>query len=408
METRQVAIACQGGGMHGAFTCGVLDAILEEKERESQGQVSGRRRFEIASLSGTSAGALNAFMAWCGLLAAETSAERYPQARAQLNHFWDIFQARTQGERLLNELARQYFRWQELGVSVRPPLPAYAYEGLLAALGPWSALDSAVAPGLGLGEVRREYYDFLALLRATAPQFAQLRQRLPAIARSKQAPRLLLGAVEILTGRFEAFDSWADPAGGRGISLEAVAASGTLPEVRRAQRIAGVKNADGKAALYWDGVFSQNPPVREFAAGTERARTPDEIWVIRINPQRRDEEPLTLAAIEDRRNELAGNLALNQELRFIQKVNEWIGAAKPSQRGVLADYKPIRIHIITMAKDKASLGIASKFDRSAAFVDTMRAHGLARGRAFMPLWLDDSTDLVAWPEGDALDVLDRG
>jgi hypothetical protein len=35
------------------------------------------------------------------------------------------------------------------------------------------------------------------------------------------------------------------------------------------------------------------------------------------------------------------------------------------------------------------------------------AHGLARGRAFLPLWLDDSTDRVAWPDGDALDAIDR-
>ena len=406
MMTRQVAIACQGGGTHGAFTCGVLSAILEAKEREAQGEAVGRRRFEIVGVSGTSAGALNAFMLWCGLLAGGGAAERFGRARAQVNRFWDTFQARTVGERLLNEFARQAFRWQELGVSLRPANPAHAYEGWLAALNFWSAWNDALAPYGDFGEVRREYHDFLALLRATAPQFEALRERLPQIARRKEAPRLLLGAVEILSGRFEVFDSWADPGSGRGIGFEAVAASGTLPDVRRAQRVPGLTNADGAPALYWDGVFSQNPPVREFAAGTDRAHTPDEIWVIRINPQRRDEEPLSLAAIEDRRNELAGNLSLNQELRFIQKVNEWIAAAAPSRRGILADYKPIRVHIITMAKDKAALGIGSKFDRSAEFVDAMRAHGLERGRAFLPLWLDDSADLVAWPDGDALDAID--
>jgi len=41
-------IALQGGGSHGAFTWGVLDALLEDGQ------------FEFAGISGTSAGAMNA------------------------------------------------------------------------------------------------------------------------------------------------------------------------------------------------------------------------------------------------------------------------------------------------------------------------------------------------------------
>ena len=37
MDTRKIAIACQGGGIHGAFTCGVLDNILRAKEDEENG-----------------------------------------------------------------------------------------------------------------------------------------------------------------------------------------------------------------------------------------------------------------------------------------------------------------------------------------------------------------------------------
>ena len=40
MEIRKIAIACQGGGIHGAFTCGVLSKILQAKEDEEQGIVS--------------------------------------------------------------------------------------------------------------------------------------------------------------------------------------------------------------------------------------------------------------------------------------------------------------------------------------------------------------------------------
>jgi NTE family protein len=34
-------------------------------------------------------------------------------------------------------------------------------------------------------------------------------------------------------------------------------------------------------------------------------------------------------SLDDRRNELAGNISLNQELRVIERVNEWIDAAHP-------------------------------------------------------------------------------
>ncbi|HKW54756.1 MAG TPA: patatin-like phospholipase family protein, partial [Stellaceae bacterium] len=45
---RQIALALQGGGSHGAFTWGVLDRLLEEPS------------LEIVAVSGTSAGAMNA------------------------------------------------------------------------------------------------------------------------------------------------------------------------------------------------------------------------------------------------------------------------------------------------------------------------------------------------------------
>ena len=58
--TTKAAIACQGGGMCGAFTAGVLAVILEAGEGEERGQPAGRRRIEIDGSSGASAGALGA------------------------------------------------------------------------------------------------------------------------------------------------------------------------------------------------------------------------------------------------------------------------------------------------------------------------------------------------------------
>lgn len=47
-EVRHLNLALQGGGSHGAFTWGVLDALLEDG------------RIEFPGISGTSAGAMNA------------------------------------------------------------------------------------------------------------------------------------------------------------------------------------------------------------------------------------------------------------------------------------------------------------------------------------------------------------
>src|SRR3712207_8871905 len=65
---------------------------------------------------------------------------------------------------------------------------------------------------------------------------------------------------------------------------------------------------------------------------------------------RSGDEPTTIANILDRRNELAGNLSLEQELRYIgkinelvreRKINELIDEAPPS--GNKQDYKYIEV-----------------------------------------------------------------
>ena len=70
---RRVALnlALQGGGAHGAFTWGVIDALLEDG------------RWTIPALSGSSAGAINAVMLVQGLQQGGTDG-----AREQLQEFW--------------------------------------------------------------------------------------------------------------------------------------------------------------------------------------------------------------------------------------------------------------------------------------------------------------------------------
>ena len=50
---------------------------------------------------------------------------------------------------------------------------------------------------------------------------------------------------------------------------------------------------------------------------------PDEIWVIQIDPEKREEEPTSIADIL---NELAGNVSLYQEVHSIDKINQFVEA----------------------------------------------------------------------------------
>ena len=161
-----------------------------------------------------------------------------------------------------------------------------------------------------------------------------------------------------MSGEFKTFNSRQ-----REITAEAVLASAAIPTLFRSIHAAG--------GVYWDGLFSQNPPVRQLL-DTE----PDEIWVIQINAQKTTVEPRTMVEIADRRNELSGNLSLYQELHFIEKIDSML----ESGQVVGSEYHPITIRIIEMSRSVASqkLGEASKINRDPAFLRQLIEQGEAK------------------------------
>src|SRR5262249_40729765 len=127
---------------------------------------------------------------------------------------------------------------------------------------------------------------------------------------------------------------------------------------------------------YWDGLYSQNPPVRDLVDAQERENKPDEIWVIRINPQEYHPEPrVGLEDIRDRASALAGNPSLNQELDHILTVNNWLekyGGAHPP----LSKCKAIDVRTIKMTQETARrLRHTSKFDRGPGHLEALRDEG---------------------------------
>src|SRR6185295_7931917 len=115
------------------------------------------------------------------------------------------------------------------------------------------------------------------------------------LARRPGAPLLEIGAVEVLSGHFELFT-------GEELCVECLLASAAIPELFRAVVVPG-------RGVYWDGLFSQNPPIHDLLH-----HRIDEIWLIQINSSTCVRVPTETHEILDRRNALAGNLSMEQEL----------------------------------------------------------------------------------------------
>jgi len=363
----KVAVGCQGGGMHAAFAVGVLTEILKDVDK---------KKFELVGLSGTSAGALCTLMAWYGLAPKKNNPGSPQQAIDALNDTWNAFTAETLTENVLNQLSYYAFRLQEQ----ESPVLGVNASGF--GMSPSSIISKTVTALLPRLNVRREYF-----LRRACPDFTTIEW-------PKVKTRLLVGATEILQGCETVFDSNANvkPPGPASnpwrmrvpFSLEGVAASGTLPEFSETVSTAG--------GYYWDGLYSQNPPVRQFFADVPKEDTPDELWILRINPQQwPPPAPTSRGDIVDRENEMAGNLSLNKELDFLLTVNDMITAYGP----VAKDYKPVTVRTIKMTQTTAdALRYSSKFDRSRAFTDQLRNEGRLVARDWLNRW---PHDVGKWP-----------
>jgi NTE family protein len=311
----KVAIACQGGGSHTAFTAGFLRGVLAE----------WREDWELVGISGTSGGAFNAIAAWHGLVTEGPAA-----ARETLADLWADLAADAPVDRASNAWLVGLSRVEAMGV----PLPAVSpYDT------PWARLGQ-----------RR--------LRRTLERHVPF-EEVEKLCRRRH-PRLVVGTVDVNGGEFETFVDEA-------VTAEAVLASAAVPDLFEGVEIHG--------HLHWDGLFSQNPPIDDLLT-VPAERKPDELWVVQINPQTRDGRPTSLEEIADRRNELAGNISLNQELRTIERVNHWI------DEGHLPESEFARTEIHRVEMDRA-YHCSTKLDRSPEFVDELLAAGEDRAREFL-------------------------
>lgn len=267
---RPVNLALQGGGSHGAFTWGVLDALLED----------GRLAFE--GIAGASAGAMNAAVMAAGM--AGRSDDPAAGGREALASFWAAVSARAcfaggpalAGRTAGGAPAHPWALWFDLFTRLWSP---YQFNPL------------NVDP---LREVLEAHVD-------------------PARLRSPQAPRLFLCATHVRTGRARVFRN-------DELSVDALLASAALPRLFQAPRIDG--------DWYWDGGFSGNPPLFPLHEGT---RTRD-IVLVQINPLERDGLPDTAFEIDERASEIAFNASLMLEMRSIAFVQRLVDEGRIDSR----------------------------------------------------------------------------
>ena len=194
---RLLNLALQGGGAHGAFTWGVLDALLED----------GRVAFD--GVSGTSAGAMNAVVMAQGWMDGGREG-----ARAALRRFWTAL-----GDTMPVGATHHDV---DGGVHLAPMVKL------------WMAWAHYVTPAqfnpLDVNPLRD--------LLVAQVDFERLRRHAPM--------RLFVAATHADSGRLRVFDA-------RELSVDAVLASGCLPSVFHAPRIEG--------QTYWDGGYAGNPAV---------------------------------------------------------------------------------------------------------------------------------------------------
>lgn len=315
-KQKAINLALQGGGSHGAFTWGVLDYLMED----------GRVR--VASISGTSAGAMNATVLAQGYLEGQEEG-----ARAALEAFW-----------------RRVSQLGSLSPIKRSPLDVL--------LGSWS-LD---------GSPTYMMYDLLSRVASpydTNPlNINPLRDLVESSidfdkVRACDPLGLFIAATNVHTGKIRVFER-------KELCADHVLASACLPFLYQAVEIEGVP--------YWDGGYVGNPPLYPLFHGSLSR----DIVIVQINPICREETPKTAREIMNRVNEISFNSSLLRELRAI----DFVHRLQQEQR-LESRYADPLIHRIEATEQLNPLSASSKLNAEWAFLEHLRDIGRAAAENFL-------------------------
>ena len=322
-----INLALQGGGSHGAFTWGVLDALLED----------GRLSFE--GISGTSAGAMNAVALAHGLAhaAGQSAVDQRESARASLSAFWEGVVAMGSLQSTMSHAQR---------------VPFDLLFGGLAALAGQQSPGQMVSDALtGFWANSFSPYQTNPLDINPLQDFLERQIDFERLAAYKGVKVFVL-ATKVSTGKAEIFS-------GKRLTAKAVMASACLPTVFRAVEIGGEH--------YWDGGYAGNPAIHPLVYDCQSR----DMLLVQINPLRRGTVPTSAADILDRLNEITFNSALIAEMRAIDFVKRLLAEGKLDPK----HYKDVLMHRIDGGKALDAYPASSKAQTDAALIHRLRDLG---------------------------------
>lgn len=323
-DCKRINLALQGGGSHGALTWGVLDRLLEDG------------RLEIAEVSGTSAGAMNAVV-----LADGFDRGGRDGARAALEAFWRaISRAALASPVQRSPLDRMLGRFS-LDAS-----PGYLImEGMSRVLSPYQLNPMNLNP---LRDLLERQVDFGRVNRC-------------------EAIAVHVTATRVRTGQARIFSRG-------GVTLDSVMASACLPQLYPAVVI------DGEP--YWDGGYSANPALYPLVVSPA---SPD-IVIVQINPIVRHETPRSAREILNRVNEISFNTSLIKELRSISMMQEMVAATGIDLGAAGRTF----IHLIHTDTEVQDLAASSKMNAEWDYLQLL----FERGRGWAEAWLAANFDKI--------------
>ncbi|MEI6188385.1 MAG: patatin-like phospholipase family protein [Alphaproteobacteria bacterium] len=259
---KKINLALQGGGSHGAYTWGVLDRLLEEKE------------LEIEGISGTSAGAMNA-----AILVNGYEKNGRAGAKKELEEFWHkICELGKISPVRQMPIDRMTNGWN-LDWSL-----SYNYFDMVTRLfSPYEINPVNINP---LQTILEETLDVELLGKSNKI-------------------KLFISTTNVKTGRSRVFNS-------DEITVKVLLASACLPWLFQAIEIDG--------DYYWDGGYMGNPSLWPLIYGCESR----DILLIQINPLIRAKLPVKAHEITNRISEISFNASLVAEMRAIHFVSKMV------------------------------------------------------------------------------------
>lgn len=345
---KKIAIACQGGGSQTAFTAGVLQGLFAAGVHNSH---------DILALTGTSGGALNAALAWYGLL--QNAAGDSTPVDQRIANFWDELKASEPMEQWVDMIATQMLRAS--GAGYLPKLES----------SPSSHFSQMLQKSMSFLLPRTNYTDFKGLIESHIDFEAAAKLN------KLDSTTLLMGAADVLKGKMKIFNSREET-----ITPETIIASAAIPSVFPAVQIGD--------NYYWDGLFSSNPPLspllRPIRMGN--SRLPEEIWIVMIDPLEYHKVPTSPDEILERRTQMTSNISLVQDIEKVAM--QWLmvnnGGVKPEYlEGMgFSHAQHLRIRFIKISEDiQRTLDYSSKLSRSPQLIDGLIAEGMAQAHQFM-------------------------